>query len=135
MRSKDWPGLSFPVYSAKNSLPTPLAKRHGEAEVLLESAGIRPKPSRRNGFHTRASESIGFANMPECARKRPKAKADHSFKPFPAAVKSKAYFAAIRIASSMLTEVATPWPATSNAVPWSTEVRRIGIPSVSEMVR
>ena len=35
----------------------------------------------------------------------------------------------------MLTALAIPLPAMSNAVPWSTEVRRIGIPAVIEIVR
>jgi hypothetical protein len=41
----------------------------------------------------------------------------------------------MRIASTMLTELTLPVPAMSNAVPWSTDVRRIGIPAVIEIVR
>ena len=39
-----------------------------------------------------------------------------------------AYFAAALIASIMLTALALPVPAMSKAVPWSTDVRKIGIP-------
>ena len=39
------------------------------------------------------------------------------------------------MASIMLTAEATPLPAMSKAVPWSTDVRKIGIPQVMEMVR
>jgi hypothetical protein len=35
----------------------------------------------------------------------------------------------------MLTSRAIFFPAMSNAVPWSTDVRKIGIPPVIEMVR
>ena len=49
-------------------------------------------------------------------------------------LKNGAYFAANLIASSMLTAPAMPLPAISNAVPWSTDVRRIGIPLVIEIV-
>ena len=45
------------------------------------------------------------------------------------------YFAARRMASTMLTSLAIPVPAISMAVPWSTEVRRMGIPAVTAMVR
>ena len=37
------------------------------------------------------------------------------------------YLAASKIASAMLTAPAVPVPAMSNAVPWSTDVLRIGI--------
>ena len=39
------------------------------------------------------------------------------------------------IASAILTELALFIPAMSNAVPWSTEVRKIGIPQVTDIVR
>lgn len=45
------------------------------------------------------------------------------------------YLAASKIASAMLTAPAVPVPAMSNAVPWSTDVLRIGIPLVMAMVR
>ena len=50
-------------------------------------------------------------------------------------LKKGAYLAARRIASAMLTSLATSLPARSKAVPWSTEVRRMGMPLVMEMVR
>ena len=53
----------------------------------------------------------------------------------PQAVKKGAYLAASRMASFMLTALAIPLPAISKAVPWSTDVRRIGIPLVMAMVR
>ena len=46
-----------------------------------------------------------------------------------------AYFAATSMASIMLTGLAIPFPAISYAVPWSTEVLRIGRPFVTDMVR
>ncbi len=45
------------------------------------------------------------------------------------------YFAASRIASIMLTALALFCHAMSNAVPWSTDVRKIGIPHVTAIVR
>ena len=55
-------------------------------------------------------------------------------KPYKAFQKG-AYFAATQMASIMLTADASPLPAMSKAVPWSTDVRKIGIPQVMEMVR
>ncbi len=49
-------------------------------------------------------------------------------------VKYGAYFAARRIASFILTLLTKFFPAISNAVPWSTEVLRMGIPFVIEIV-
>ena len=39
------------------------------------------------------------------------------------------------MASAMLISLTMPLPAISKAVPWSTEVRRMGMPLVMEMVR
>lgn len=55
-------------------------------------------------------------------------------KPYKAFQKG-AYFAATQMASIMLTADASPLPAMSKAVPWSTDVRKIGMPQVMEMVR
>jgi hypothetical protein len=49
-------------------------------------------------------------------------------------VKFGEYFAASKIASIILTALTLPVPAMSNAVPWSTEVLRIGIPFVMAIV-
>ena len=49
--------------------------------------------------------------------------------------KKGAYLAASKIASAILISLTIPFPAISNAVPWSTEVRRMGMPLVMEMVR